>query len=142
MARRHGRKGKIEIAASITPEGSPSDLDFSVLGSLQSYTINFTRDKTDVTCFQDTNKVYLAGLKDCSGDFGGVFDTDYIQTLINAGDETDGVWIRITPDTDYPEIFFMGPAWLDATVTGSVNDAIKVSGTFSANGAWQQSFAA
>jgi hypothetical protein len=140
MARLHGRRGQISLASSTTPEGSPADLDFTVVGSLQSYDISFTRDKTDVTCFGDVNKVFLAGLADTSGKFDGVFDTDYIQTLLNAGDESDGVWIRITPSTDYPELFFQGPAWLDASVNGSVNDAIKVSGTFSANGTWQRSF--
>ena len=142
MARVHGRNRQIAIAASITPEGSPADLDFTALGSLSGYDISFTRDKVDVTSFGDANKVYLVGLKDTSGNFSGNFDTEYIQTLVTAGDEVDGVWIRVTPSTDYPEIFFQGPAWLDVTVTGSVSDAIKVSGTFSANGTWQQSYTA
>lgn len=142
MARIHGRNGQISFSSSTTPEGSPADADLTAVGSLQSYDISFARDKVDVTCFGDTNKVSLVGLKDTSGNFAGVFDTDVIATILNATDETDGVWIRITPSTDYPEIFFQGPAWLDANVTGSVNDAVKVSGTFASNGAWQQSFTA
>src|SRR4051812_20185246 len=110
MARLHGRKGQISIASSITPEGSPADNDLTAIGSLNAYDVSFSRDKTDVTCFQDTNKVSLVGLKDTSGTFAGIFDTEVIQTLINSGDEADGVWIRITPSTDYPELFFQGPA--------------------------------
>lgn len=127
MAKRHGRKGQIQI-------GSASPL--AIIGSLSAWTINFTRDKVDVTSFGDTNKTYLAGLKDVSGSFEGFFDTLYIRALMDAADAADGTTIRITPSTDDPTFYYTGPAWLDLTNTGSVNDAIKVSATFAANGAW------
>ena len=127
MPKRHGRKGQIQIGS-----GSP----LSIIGSLSSWTINFTRDKVDVTSFGESNKTYLAGLKDVSGSFEGFFDTTYIRTLMDESDAVNGTFIRITPSTDDPDFYYTGPAWLDLTNTGAVNDAIKISGTFSANGEW------
>lgn len=144
----HGRNGEIAIAASVSPAGSPDiggstgDTEsFTVIGSLSAWSISFTRDKVDVTSFGDTNKQYLVGLKDCSGSFEGFFDSTTIQTLFSAGDDADGVWVRITPSTDAPTIYFMGPSWLDLTLNGAVNDAVKVSGSFSSNGNWIANFA-
>lgn len=140
MARIHGRKGQISIAASETPQGSPADNELTPLSSMASWNISFARDSVDVTSFGDTNKVALKGLPDVSGGFEGFFDTADVATIDAAADDTDGVWIRITPNTDYPEYWFQGPAWLDYSSTGAVGDAVKVSCTFTANGAWQKSF--
>ncbi len=127
MAKRHGRNGRIQIGS-----GSP----LTIIGSLNSWTINFTRDKVDVTSFGDTNKQYLTGLKDVSGSIEGFFDTTYLRALMDAADSDTGTQIRITPSTDDPTFYYEGACWLDLTNTGSVNDAIKISATFSANGNW------
>ncbi len=127
MARVHGRHGQIAIGAS-----SPA----SVIGSLNGWNISFTRDKVDVTSFGDSNKTYLSGLKDVSGTFAGFFDTVYIRELMDASDATTGTRIRITPSTDYPDFYYEGPATMDLTNDGAVGDAIKISATFSATGAW------
>lgn len=127
MPRIHGRNGQVSVGA-----GSP----LSVIGSLSAWTVSFQRDKVDVTAFGDTNKVYLSGLKDVSGSFEGFFDTEYIRQLFDEADSDTGTTIRITPSTVYPEFYYEGPAWLDLSTNGAVNDAVKVSATFSANGAW------
>jgi hypothetical protein len=51
------------------------------------------------------------------------------------------VWIKITPSTDLPTVFFQGPSWLDLNLDGAVGDAVKVNASFSANGAWEASLA-
>jgi hypothetical protein len=127
MARIHGRDGQISI-------GNASPL--SVIGSLSGWTLSFTRDKVETTSFGDTNKTYLAGLQDVSGTFEGFFDTTYIRALFDAADDADGTSIRITPNTNQPSFYFTGPCWLDLSTSGAVGDAVKVSGTISANGAW------
>lgn len=127
MSQRHGRKGQILIGA-----GSP----LTIVGSLNNWTISFTRDKVDTTSFGDTNKRYLVGLKDVSGSVEGFYDTAYIRSLMDASDSETGTNIRITPCTDDPTFYYEGPCWLDLTNTGSVNDAVKISATFSANGNW------
>lgn len=127
MAKIHGRNGEIQLG-----QGSP----YTVIGSLNAWSISFTRDKVDVTSFGDANKSYLAGLKDVSGSFEGFFDTTYIRSLFDESDSATGTNIRITPSTDEPNFYYTGPCWLDLTNTSAVNDAVKISGTFSANGAW------
>jgi len=130
VAKYHGRRGQIEV--SIGGTGSP----FTIICSMASWNLSFTRDKTDVTSFCNTNKAWLVGLKDVSGGFEGFFDTDDFRTLFEAGDSATGSFVRITPSLDAPEWYFEGPAWIDVSLTGSVNDAIKVSVTLSANGDW------
>jgi hypothetical protein len=127
VAKVHGRSGEISIGAA-----SP----YAVIGSLSGWSVSFTRDKVDTTSFGETNKTYLAGLKDVSGSFEGFFDTTYIRAIFDAADSDTGTFIRIEPSTVYPDNYFTGPCWLDASVTGNVNDAVKISGTFSANGSW------
>jgi hypothetical protein len=131
VAKYHGRKGEIALGL-----GSPG----TVIGSLSSWSLSFARDKVDVTSFQDANKQYLVGLKDVSGSFEGFFDTNYISTLYTAGDSDTGYHVKITPSTDVPTYYFEGFAWLDLSLTGAVNDAIKVSCTLSANGDWAAVF--
>lgn len=125
----HGRRGKVEIGSA-----SP----YENIGSLNAWNLGFTRDKVDVTSFQENNKTYLVGLKDVSGGFEGFFDTSYIRSLAEAAESETGTNVRITPSTDHPEFYFEGPAWLDLTANGAVNDAVKISGTISANGDWLQ----
>lgn len=125
--RLHGRRGRIEVGS-----GSP----LNIVGSLNAWTISFTRDKTDVTSFEDENKVFLVGLKDLSGTIEGFFDPLYWRGLMEAAESATGCVLKIIPSLDAPTFYYEGPAWLDLTNAGSVNDAIKVTGTFSANGAW------
>lgn len=127
MAKIHGRNGQIQIGAA-----SP----LTVIGSLSAWNLSFARDKVDVTSFGDANKSYLAGLKDVSGGFEGFFDTLYIRAIFDEAESATGTIIRITPSTDYPDFYYTGPCWLDVSTTGAVGDAVKISGTISANGAW------
>ena len=142
MARVHGRKGEISLAAAITPEGSPSDLDFAVIGSLSEWSLSFSRPTLETTHLRSSGKTYRVGLEDVTGGFDGVFDTDYIATLMNAEGDSDAVWIRITPDTDYPEIFFQGSAWISLNLGGAAGDAVRASANLLGNGTWQKSFGA
>lgn len=142
MARLHGRKGEISISANTSPEGSPADLDFTAIGSLSGWSVSFAKPPLESTSLRSAGKTYLVGLEDVSGGFEGTFDTDVIETLMTAADDSSGVWIRITPSTDYPEIFFQGSARTNLSMAGTVNDAIKVSGSFVGNGVWQKSFRA
>jgi len=123
----HGRHGEIQIGS-----GSPQ----AVIGSLSAWTIAGDRDLVDVTSFGDEQKGFLAGLKNASGTFEGFFDTDYIRQLLDAADSSTGTNFRITMSTDQPGFYVTGPCWLSISMSGAVNDAVKVTATFSGNGAW------
>ena len=142
MARIHGKSGEIGIAASITPEGSPADLDFTVVGSLSAWSVSFSRPTFEATTLRSVGKSFLPGIEDVAGGFDGTFDTDAIQMLLAASADQDAVWIRITPSTSYPEIFLQGSAWVNVTTSAAASDAVKVSVSFLGQGVWQKSFTA
>lgn len=97
------------------------------------WTLSLTREYADVTTFRDGNKVNAAGLMDVNGSFSGLLDT--------AGDKTiqknDGLPHTVALYAeDGVTLIATGPAFIDAVVSVSVNDAVKVSGNFKAAGTW------
>lgn len=127
MAKYHGKRGRIELGA-----GSP----FDIICSMKSWAISFTKDSVDATTFCNTNKTYLDGLKDVTGSFGGLFDTDDVRALFDASEAADGTVIRITPSVDAGEYYFQGPASIDISMGGSMTDAVTLDVTFKAKGDW------
>jgi hypothetical protein len=104
------------------------------------WTLNLSRDYVDATVFGDTNKTYLVGLKDIQGTYAGLLDLsgDYLINTTNSdtvqlylyGDDT-------TVNSTGAEIMIAnGPALMDASITSSISDAIKMTGNFRASGSW------
>ena len=134
MARKHGSKGQVALIDS-----SPA----VVLASLNRWTLDTARDRVDVTSFGDTNKVYVQGLPDIKGTLGGFYDPGEGSPLaggnleifeISEGEEA--VALRLMPTTAMPDLFWSGPAFLDASIDVSATGAITISGSFVAAGAW------
>jgi hypothetical protein len=88
-----------------------------------------------VTSFMDSNKTYVVGLKDLQGSLSGFWDSAS-DDLFEAVDSADGVKMYLYPSDDAIGVYWYGPAWVDMSITTSVSDAVKVSGSFSANGSW------
>ena len=128
MAVYAGRKGIVYLSTSGTGVAS------SVL-SLTNWTLDQTTDKIEVTAFGDQNKAYVQGLKDVSGTFAGFFN-DAETKVFAAADSADGCKMYLYISTDAPTIYFYGPAWLDASISEGVSEAVAISGNFAANGAW------
>lgn len=128
MARRHGRDGRIYVAISSGGTAEP-------IAFLNSWSINFTTDKVDVTAFGDSNKVYVAGLPDAQGDFAGFWDSDQSDLYTAA---QDGVarkfYLYPSRRLDASDYYF-GEAFFDFSVSGGVTDAVTVSGSWSASSA-------
>jgi len=100
------------------------------------WTLNLSRDYVDATVFGDTNKTYLVGLRDLQGTYAGILDTggDY---MVNAS-SSDTLYLYLYAD-DRPGFELLvgyGPALIDASLTASNTDAVKVTGNFRAAGAW------
>jgi hypothetical protein len=128
MARYHGRKGVVYV--STTGSGNAS-----AAIALNSWTLDQTTDKTEVTSFLDGNKVYVQGLKDVSGTIGGFWD-DTEDKFFIAADSPDGNKLYLYPSADAPTRYWYGPSWLDASINVGVGDAISISANYSANGTW------
>lgn len=127
-ARYHGRKGQIYMSTSGATTAVP-------VGSLSAFTLDMSQDPAEVTAFGDTNKQYVQGLRDLQGTFEGFWDT--ADTVLFTGiQSTDGVKLYLYPSADAPSKFVSGVAWVDANLTTGVGDAVKVRGSFKANGAF------
>lgn len=126
MARYHGRKGRLYVGlANDAATAEP-------VAFLSSWSISFATDRVDVTAFGDTNKVYVAGLPDASGDYSGFWDNATAQLYTAA---TDGLarkfYLYPTVDlagTDY----WWGTAFFDFEASASVDGAVEISGSWQA----------
>lgn len=125
MSRIHGRRGRLYVGlASGSAVASPVTF-------LNSWSINFTTDKVEVTAFGDDNRTYVSGLPDTQGDFAGWYDTDTAQ-LYTAASDGDARKFYLYPDTDDAGDYWFGTAIFDFSVSGRVDNAADVSGSFAA----------
>lgn len=130
MARHSGRNGRVLMSI----DGNEPD----AILSLNAWNIDATTDTIEVTSFGDTNRVYVQGLPNLTGSFSGFWDDDETKLFIGAR-SSDGVFLYLYPDTaNNPGSYFYGPAWINASISTGVGDAVTISCDFSANGAWGQ----
>jgi hypothetical protein len=128
MAVYAGRKGVVYL--STTGTGTASNVI-----KLTKWSLDQSTDKIEVTAFGDTNKTYVQGLKDIKGTITGFFD-DAEAKPFTAADSADGCKLYLYPSADAPTKYWYGPAWLDVSIDTGVSDAVALSGSFAANGAW------
>lgn len=124
MARIAGRNGRVYM--NLTSGGTAEPLQF-----LASWSINFATDKFEVTAMGDSNKTYVAGLPDASGEFSGFFDDSTVQTYTAA---TDGIARKFYL---YPSLLTVGQYWYgtifpDFNVNGSVGGAVEITASWNA----------
>jgi hypothetical protein len=103
--------------------------------SLNNWKLSLKTDRIEVTSFGDTNKVYVPGMKDVTGDFSGFWNSDE-TVLFEAVDATTPGLLDLVPNTSEPDFHWSGLAYLDAEIDTAVNDAPKVTGSFMAAGPW------
>jgi hypothetical protein len=111
---------------NITSGGTAEPIAF-----LRSWSIDFSSDRIDVTALGDSNKTYVAGLPDAQGQFAGFYDTATAQMYTAA---VDGVARKfyLYPTTDSAGTYWWGTAFFDFSVSGAVDAAAEVSGSFAA----------
>ena len=124
MARVHGRRGRLYAGiASDTALAEP-------IAFLDKWAIEFTVDKVDVTTLGDSNKVYVSGLPDASGSYGGFYDTSTAQ-LYTASQDGIARKFYLYPDTSDGDYFY-GTALFDFGVSGGVADGVSITGSWNA----------
>lgn len=128
MARIAGRNGRVYMA--LASGGTAEPLNF-----LASWSINFATDKIEVTAMGDSNKTFVAGLPDASGQFSGFYDDATVQTYTAA---TDGVARKMYI---YPSIltatqYWYGTGLPDFNISSSVGGAAEVTASWNAASAW------
>ena len=109
------------------------------LVSIKSWTLSLATEKINVTCFQDTNRVYIPGMRDVSGSLTGFWNSADM-TLIEATALTTPGWLELVPHSNDPSQAtphkFSGKAYMDAELDTDVEGAPALSGTFMAAGPW------
>ncbi len=132
MSRIHGRNGRIYLA--LTSAGSAEPVAYAA-----TWTISFQTDKAEVTAFGDGNKIYVAGLPDASGDWGGFYDDSTEQAYLAA---TDGVArpFYLYPSTLSNTKYFYGTILADFELDGSVSGAVNSKSAWNAASLMQKSW--
>lgn len=128
MARYHGKKARIYLAASAGGNAVP-------LASMASWSLSAATERAETTSFGDTNVTRVAGLPDYSGAFAGFFDNDD-ATLFAAAATLVGVPCYLYPSTDAPSKYWYGLANVDYEIETEVSDAIKIKANWDAAGNW------
>ena len=123
----HGKNGALYV-------GGPKGTGTKVAVKSQ-WDLNLARDYVEVTTFGDTNKEYLAGLKDISGTFNGLLDVSGDLMVNNTA--IDDVNLYLYADDGASAVLIAsGPALIDSSITAANTDAVRVSGNFRASGEW------
>lgn len=126
MAILSGRYGQVKW----DPEGTTP----VVIISLNSFKASFKTEFEDVTCFGDTNRVYVPGMSDVSGSVGGFWNSAEVA-LFEAAQATTPGMLELIPNINEPDFKWEGLAYLDAEIDASL-EAPKVTGNFRAAGPW------
>ena len=121
-----GRKGRVYIDASANGTAAASPV-----ANLNTWGLDSTTDKTEVTSFGDGSKTYVVGLPDGSISFGGYWDTAAGSQFGITNSVAAGRKFYLYPSTDNAQYFF-GQAHFDLSLTQTVSGAVEVSGTGSA----------
>jgi len=127
MAIKSGRYGTIKYdPAGITPV---------LLISLNTWKLSLKTAYEDVTCFGDTNLVFVPGMRDCSGSLGGFWNASNVNLFLATAAATPGL-LELAPNSTEPTFKFSGLAYLDADIDCSAKGAPKVTSAFKAAGPW------
>ncbi|MCA1572415.1 MAG: hypothetical protein LC798_19365 [Chloroflexi bacterium] len=89
-------------------------------------------DFVEVTAFGDTNKIYVAGLPDASGDYAGYWDNASAQMYTAATDGLARKFYLYTSTDLAASDYFFGTAFFDFGVSTSVDGAVEISGSWQA----------
>jgi hypothetical protein len=120
VAKLHGKNGAIWI-------------DGVKVTNKTEWSLSMNREYADVTTFRDGNKVYAVGLMDITGSFSGLYDTDgEALTFYNDGNSH---LVQLYAD-DQVTLVAEGEAYIDASVTASLSDAVRCSGSLRSAGGW------
>lgn len=125
MSRIHGRRGRIYLA--VASGGTAEPIPF-----MSSWSINFETEKAEVTAFGDNNKIYVAGLPDASGEFGGFYD-DATAQMYSAAVDGQPRKFYLYPSTLTNTQYFFGEILPDFSIGSAVDDAVSVTSSWNAS---------
>jgi hypothetical protein len=127
VAKKHGKAGAIYLGG---PKGTGTKIT-----NKTEWSIQLNRDYVDATVFGDTNKTYLAGLRNFQGNYSGLLDTAGDEALDASALDEQLIYLY-ADDGAVPVLVAHGSGFMDANVTCANTDAVKITGEFRAQGNW------
>lgn len=127
MAKKHGKNGAIYLGGAIGVG--------TKVAEKTEWSVQLNRDYVDATVFGDTNKTYLAGLRNFQGNYSGLLNTAG-DDMLDASALDEQLIYLYADDTGTPVLVAHGSGFIDANVTCSNTDAVRVTGEFRAQGNW------
>jgi len=127
MARFTGKNTRLYVA--LTSAGNAQPAVF-----IKEWEHNASFDAIDVTCFEDDNLTYLAGMADASGSYSGYLDSATAQ-LYTASVDGGSRKFYFYPDITDATKYTYGTAIFSWTGSYSKTGAAEMSGNWNATGA-------
>jgi hypothetical protein len=121
------------VAVTTATPGVASPI--AIVESCNSWSYSGKRDRVDVTCFGNHNKVKVLGLPDISGAIAGFFNSAN-PVLFDVADGTVPALLRLVPYKLEPTHYFQGLAYLDASIKVDGKGAVAVDANWDAAGDW------
>jgi hypothetical protein len=125
----HGKNGAIYIGGI---KGGPG----IKVAAKSEWTLQRNRDYVDATVFGDVNKTYLAGLPNVQGTFAGFLDTSGDLLLSAATSDSEEIYLYADDGAAPSAWIAHGFGFIDANVTASNTDGVRMTGEFRASGPW------
>jgi hypothetical protein len=122
-----GRNGRLYVDTSAAANGSAQPIS-----NLNSFSINQTASRTEVTSFGDQTLTYVSGLKDAQGDFSGFWDADGTLTRYVADGVARKFYLYPQAGSAHVGTYWYGTATFDLTTTLTVGGAAESSGSWAA----------
>lgn len=127
MAIKTGRYGTVKYdPAGVTPV---------LLISIKGWKMSQKTQMSKVTCFGDTNEVYVPGMKDLQGTITGFWNSSNV-TLFQAVDASTPGKLELAPNSTESAYKWSGLAYLDADIDCSVDGPPQITSSFTAAGSW------
>lgn len=127
--RLHGKNGQVKM----DPAGGGA---LVVVADLNAWSLDMSTDRTEVTCFGDTNKRRVSGLPDFQGNLGGQWNAATSPTYFNAVLAGIPVTLRLIPNSTDAGVYFNGLANVDGSISVDAKGDVKFTGKWDAAGNW------
>ncbi len=128
MSKKHGKDGAIYLGGAKGSGGTK-------VTNKTEWSVQLNRDYVDATVFGETNKTYLAGLRNFQGNYSGLLDTAG-DAMLDASALDEQLIYLYADDGASPVLVAHGSGFIDANVTCGNTDAVRITGEFRAQGNW------
>lgn len=129
--RLHGKRGLIKM----DPTGVGGVAAVAV-ASLNKWDLDIDKEQVKVTCFLDTNHIYVDGLPDLKGSYAGFFDPADGLIIFDVILGTVKPYLELLPNNLDPTIFFGGRANIGGKISVDAGGAVTIGGSITAAGPW------